>query len=191
MADIDREQIRETTERWLERVVIGLGFCPFAASVHNVDGGLAIEVLEASGAKLFGLLLQQLEAMDQKEQPETALLVIPAGLEDFEIYLDFLADAEDLMHTEGYEGIYQLASFHPQYCFDSTAFDDASNFTNRSPFPMIHILREASLTRHLVEDEDAMKIPERNIRKAREEGYDNLQTLLDSCKSGSKQGQGQ
>ena len=185
MVDKDRTQVEEATARWLDHVVVGMGFCPYAAPVTNSDGGLAIEVLVGSGETLFEALLGQLKTMDGGEQPETALLVIPSGLEDFEIYLDFLQDAEDLLVSEGYEGIYQLASFHPQYCFDSTAFDDASNFTNRSPYPMIHILREASLTRYLTDDEDAMKIPERNISKARREGYDKLQTLFDWCKSGS------
>jgi len=183
--NLNHKQVQEATERWLSHVVIGMGFCPFAASVSNTNGGLAIEVLAASQPTLIDLLLKQLNAMEETEEPETVLLVIPTGLEDFEIYLDFLGNAEEAMHAAGYEGIYQLASFHPLYCFHDTAYDDASNFTNRSPFPMIHILREASLTRHLADDEDAMKIPERNIKKARQEGYDKLQSLLDWCRDNS------
>ena len=102
MADKDLKQVREATERWLKQVVIGLGFCPFAASVSEAEGGLAVEVLDACGETLFELLLGQFKAMDRNEQPETALLVIPTGLEDFEVYLDFLADAEALLHSAGY-----------------------------------------------------------------------------------------
>jgi len=113
MADKDRLRVQEAIERWLDHVVIGMGFCPYAAPVTKTDGGLAIDVLEGSGVTLFEALLQQLKTMDVEEQPETALLVIPSGLEDFDIYLDFFQDAEDLLFSEGYEGIYQLASFHP------------------------------------------------------------------------------
>ncbi|MBV1875114.1 MAG: DUF1415 domain-containing protein, partial [Cycloclasticus sp.] len=98
-------------------------------------------------------------------------------------YLDFAAVADALLIDEGYEGIFQLATFHPDYCFDGQKQDDASNYTNRSPYPILHLIREASIETALKNVASPDKIPSRNIEFAREKGLDEMQALLKSCKS--------
>ena len=98
---------------------------------------------------------------------ETVIVIYPTGLESFFDYLDFLETANELLIEEGYEGTYQLASFHPDYCFDEVKQDDPSNYTNRSPYPILHILREASLERVLQSYKEPESIPENNINLAR------------------------
>ena len=119
--------------------------------------------------------------MAECPDPETALLVVPQGLENFEHYLDFLAEAEHLLQLEQLTGVLQLASFHPDYRFDSSPIDDPANFTNRSPFPMLHILREESVERQIGSGEFAASIPERNIETARSKGFDAMLAALRSC----------
>ncbi len=92
-----------------------------------------------------------------------------------------MAIANALIEKQGYEGIYQLASFHPDYCFEGVEQDDASNYTNRSPYPMLHLIREASLEKVLAHYPDPEKIPVRNIAYTQEMGQASLQHLLDSC----------
>lgn len=119
--------------------------------------------------------------MDNNDNIETSLLIFPESLKDFDDYLDFLEIANALMHKQGYEGIYQLASFHPHYYFEGADENDAANYTNRSPYPMLHILREASLERALLNYPDPENIPGRNIKLTRELGLDVMQKLLADC----------
>ena len=100
------------------------------------------------------------------------------GLEDFDDYLDFLAVAEALLVEQGYEGTYQLASFHPDYCFDGAEQDDPANFTNRSPWPMLHLLREAGLEQALAHYPEPEAIPERNIERMGQLGSERLSAEL-------------
>lgn len=103
---------------------------------------------------------------------------MPKGFADFEDYLDLLDMANELLHMQELEGVFQLASFHPEYCFEGQLKHDPANFTNRSPYPMLHLLREASIEKALefVDDPDA--IPERNVELAREKGIDVFKKVL-------------
>ena len=137
------------TRNWLERAVIGLNLCPFAKAVHvkeqvhyAVSGaGQPEQLLEDLDAELDALL-----SLDAAVR-ETTLLIAPGCLQDFLEFNDFLASANRLVRRRRLEGIIQLASFHPAYQFAGTEPDDISNFTNRSPYPIIHLLREASIER--------------------------------------------
>jgi hypothetical protein len=109
---------------------------------------------------------------------ETTLLVLTEGLEDFDDYLDLLEIAEALLADRGYEGTFQLASFHPDYVFADAEPDDPANFTNRSPYPMWHLLREAGLERALEHHPDPEGIPARNVEAMRELGHEALSEAL-------------
>lgn len=160
-----REVVQQAVTQWLKDVVIGLNLCPFAAWPEK-HGQIRIEVTDSTTEEA---LLEKLQAEITllSEQPaselETTLLAIPAMLEDFEDYNQFLDLVDQLVHSLGWEGEFQVASFHPDYCFAETHPEDAENLTNRSPYPVLHIIREASLEKALASHPDPDGIPDRNI----------------------------
>ncbi len=137
------------TQAWVERAVIGLNLCPFAKSVH-VKGQVHYAVSHATDAAtlLEALIyeLNQLVALDVKER-DTTLLIATECLEDFLDFNDFLAQAERALRQLKLQGVLQIASLHPRYQFAGTAEDDITNFTNRAPYPTLHLLRETSIDR--------------------------------------------
>ena len=169
---IDNQIIVDATRRWLERAVIGLGLCPFAESVYRRDS-VRFQVSEHRTAA--GLLeelraeLMHLHASDAR-QCETTLLIHPWVLNDFIEFNDFLQICDELVGELGLEGEIQVASFHPQYQFAGTQPDDIENHTNRSPYPTLHLLREASVERALEGVPNPDAIYENNIERMRELG---------------------
>ena len=153
------------TITWLEKAVIGLNLCPFAKAEH-IQGRIHYVVSNATDALA---LLRDFEShakflIDQApEKIETVLLIHPEAMQDFYEYNDFLADAEELLVDLELDGILQVASFHPQYQFAGTDPDDRENYTNRSPYPMLHLLREESVSRAVDSFDDPDGIFERNI----------------------------
>jgi hypothetical protein len=168
------------TEQWLERAVIGLNLCPFAKAVA-VKQRVRFTVSEAAtGEALLDdliLALQQLHAADPAEC-ETTLLIHPHALNDFLDYNDFLDAADAAIAALGLEGVIQIASFHPQYRFAGTAADDPENLTNRSPYPLLHLLREASIEQAVASYPDVEDIPRRNIALLRRLGHAGWQRAL-------------
>ncbi|MGQ7242277.1 DUF1415 domain-containing protein [Salinicola sp. V024] len=151
------------TRAWLESFVVAHDICPFAGREMRRN---AIRYALAESAELEGLLhelVDECRRLDAEPSIATTLLIAPAGMDDFDDYLDWLELAERLFDDLGYRGIYQLASFHPDYVFDGVEATDAANATNRSPYPMLHILREAELERALASHADPEAIPERNM----------------------------
>ena len=126
-------------------------------------------------------LIIEAEHLDSQPDTETTLIIFSEAYTEFDDFLDMLAIAEDVLIEQGYEGVYQLASFHPDYCFADADSDDAANYTNRSPYPMLHLIREASIEQVLEHYPDPEQIPERNIRITRESGAAFWQKLLTSC----------
>lgn len=126
-------------------------------------------------------LVEEMHWLDRSTDVETTLLIFPHHFADFEDYLDLLDLAEALAEEQGYEGIYQIASFHPDYCFAGALPDDPANFTNRSPYPMLHLLREESVTRAVENFPDPEGIPERNMAFARDKGLKHMQLLWAAC----------
>jgi len=182
MAMPSNNEIIEQTENWVNKVIVGLGFCPFAKPVVEAET-IRYTVVEGFTPKVcLTALLSELERLDSEPELETTLMVFPTGFESFETYLDLVAVAEEFMAEQDYEGIYQLASFHPDYCFDGSKQDDPANFTNRSPYPSLHIIREASIEAVLEPIEHPEEIPERNIQLARDKGLQTMTELLESCK---------
>lgn len=169
-------QLIEATRHWLTRAVIGLNLCPFAKSVHVKDQVRYV----VSRATDEGALIDDLErelrwlAEADPEQTDTTLLILPDVLQDFLAYNDFLYLSESLLQSLRLDGVLQIASFHPQYQFEGTEPDDIENFTNRSPWPILHLLREDSIERAVEAFPDAADIYERNeatMRKLGLEGW--------------------
>lgn len=156
---------RADTERWLTRAVIGLNLCPFAKAVH-VKGQIHTAVVDGRNGQALAERLRQ-ELLDlthiDPQVRDTTLLVMARGLEDFLDYNDFLDVAEIVLADCELEGVLQIASFHPQYQFAGTAVDDVSNCSNRSPYPTLHLIREASLDRAVQAFPEAERIYQVNM----------------------------
>lgn len=174
-------RIVTATRCWIDAVVVGLGFCPWASAVLDQPDGLSVQLCAGDAEARLDTVGQWLTHMTHQETPETVLLVVPDGLESFESYLDFVQASEELLEQMEFVGILQLASFHPDYCFAGEAPDDAANYTNRSPYPMLHILREESITRRTGDGVVARGVPERNVKRARSLGNRRLSAILEQC----------
>ncbi|MDW5376578.1 DUF1415 domain-containing protein [Halomonas sp. HP20-15] len=171
------------TRNWVSRFVVGHDVCPFAARELRRDS-IRYQVLAADDFETALLtLIEACRALDASPAIETTLLILPRGVDEFEDYLDLLDLAEALLEAEGYSGVYQLASFHPDYCFDGAEPDDPANATNRSPWPMLHLLREASVSRALDNYPDPQAIPERNVALMRRLGNARLDAERAACQS--------
>jgi hypothetical protein len=169
------------TKKWIVDVVIACNFCPFAAREIKRNSVYYGVVTETNLKKCLQLFVQEFHRLDDQPDIETSLLIFSKGFFSFDEYLVLLHEAERLLKRKGYEGIYQLASFHPNYRFAELSADDAANFTNRSPYPMLHLLREESIEKALEHYPDPEQIPERNIRFARDKGPVYMKMLRDAC----------
>ena len=169
------------TKKWLSTIVIGHGLCPFAKSEFENNRIHYVVIEERDLESQMAALLAEFAALDKDETRETSLLIFPSTLSDFEDYLDALALANAVLKDAGYEGIYQLASFHPDYLFEGAQVDDAANYTNRSPYPVFHILREASLEAALETYLNPEQIPERNIELTQRLGMKAMRAGLAAC----------
>ncbi len=176
----DHDPIADT-QRWLERAVIGLNLCPFAKAVvakQQVryvlsDAATPEALLETLGEELLRLRDTPAEEID------TTLIVHPRVLADFLVYNDFLDDADALVEALDLDGVLQVASFHPQYQFAGSEPDDIDNYTNRAPWPTLHLLREDSVARAVAAFPDPDAIVERNIETLEKLGRDGWERLLD------------
>jgi uncharacterized protein len=176
------------TKNWLEQVVIGLNFCPFAGREFR-KGSIHYSVLNSSDRKeILTRLALEFQRLDDDPEIETTLIILPGQFPDFNKYLDIIELCQDLLEEEDYEGIYQIASFHPSYLFAGSNESDPSNYTNRSPYAMIHILREASVTKVLENFPDPEAIPERNIALANEKGLEVMKEMWRGAFSEKGQG---
>ena len=177
----DAAQVEREVRRWLERAVIGLNLCPFAKAVYAKDQ-VRIVVSDASTERA---LLEQLgeELALLRDTPaesiDTTLLVHPQVLGDFLAYNEFLGDADALVEALELDGVLQVASFHPDYQFADSAPDDVENLTNRAPYPILHLLREASVDRAVEAYPEPDAIIERNIATVRALGLEGWRALLD------------
>ncbi|MBU2897655.1 DUF1415 domain-containing protein [Vibrio hepatarius] len=153
--------------QWLKDVVIGLNLCPFAAKPQR-NNQIKIFVSNAENEHtLLEDILNQLLELEKKpvEELETTLVVIPKMLNDFDEYNLFIDWVEALMRQQNWQGIFQLATFHPGYCFAGTCPQDAENLTNRSPYPIFHLIREDSMAKVLKHYPNPESIPETNIER--------------------------
>ncbi len=173
------EEIAAATRAWLEKAVIGLDLCPFAKAVYLRDQ-IRYAISEAETPEdLLEHLIGELRtiAAASPEEIDTTLLIHPQVLTDFLDYNDFLDVAEDAVVRLGLEGEIQVASFHPDYRFEGAGPDDIENYTNRSPYPILHLLREASVERAVAAFPDTDAIFEKNIETMRRLGHDGWRRL--------------
>ena len=171
------------TKQWLEQIIVGLNFCPFAKKELVNE---TIHYHLSAKTKLdhaLEELIEQCHYLQQHDDIETTLVIYSDGFKSFEKYLDLVSFAEELLIDSGFEGIFQLASFHPDYYFDGEDFDDAANFTNRSPYPTLHLIREQSMARVLSVYKNPEEIPDNNIALAREKGEHFFSQVLKNIKN--------
>ncbi|XAG08829.1 DUF1415 family protein [Vibrio metschnikovii] len=167
MSTLSPSTITEHVNQWLNDVVIGLNLCPFAAKPQR-NQQIKIFVSQASREEaLLQDILDQLLELDTKEaqELETTLVVVPNILDDFMDYNFFIDWVEALIRQQDWEGIFQVATFHPHYCFAGTCPEDDENLTNRSPYPIFHLIREQSMERVLKHYPNPEAIPEINIQR--------------------------
>jgi len=153
--------------RWIEAAVIGLELCPFAKSVYR-QNRLRCVISESRQTDVLMLdLYQQCKYLIETPEIETTLLIIPFQLQEFSAFNQILDQVDALLEAYGWRGIFQIASFHPKYQFDNTGIDDRENWSNRSPYPILHILRESSVEQALSSHANPDQIPETNIQRLR------------------------
>lgn len=178
-------EIIDATRRWVEQVVVTFNLCPFAKRELVKDRVRFVVSKAKDEATLLDELAHELALLNVDEAVETTLLIHPQVLHDFYHYNDFLEAADELLVDMNLEGVYQVASFHPDYQFGGTEPDDVENYTNRSPYPMLHLLREDSLSEAIDNYPEVDLIPERNIDCMNEQGLEKMQTLLNACLKGA------
>jgi len=177
------EAIVLAVRRWVETFVVGMNLCPFAKRELVKNRVRFVTTAATTQEQLLMVLQAELELLNTDPSVETTLLIHAKVLQDFYDFNDFLSIADSLLVDMELEGIYQIASFHPDYQFGGTQPSDAENYTNRAPYPVLHLLREESLERVIADYPDVDDIPERNIKLMNDLGPDKLQTLLKSCLS--------
>lgn len=159
---------------WVEDQVVGWNLCPFARR-ELVNDTIRFSVSEAENEEaLLMALAEEIRHLDRHSEVETTLLIHPQMLAQFEDYNEFLELADALLAELEREGVYQIASFHPQYRFDGTEPEDPENYTNRSPYPLLHLLREDSLSEAVDNHPDVQQIPIDNIALMKRMGIEKL-----------------
>lgn len=179
--DMNHCDITDQTRCWLEKIVMGFRFCPFASQPF-LQQRIRYAVCHHDSLELcMTQLVNECIILDNDSSIETTLLIFSQALQNFDDYLDALELAQQLLVQQGYEGTYQLAGFHPQYRFADSDDNDAANYTNRSPWPMLHLLRENSIEKALSSYTSPDTIPEHNIAFCRSRGIAFFQAMLDEC----------
>lgn len=173
------EEIVLSVRQWVNTFVMEMNLCPFAKH-EMLNNRVRFATTSAiTEEQLLMSLQDELELLNSDPSVETTLLIHSNVLQDFDDYNQFLSYADNLLVELGLEGTYQIASFHPDYQFGGTNPDDAENYTNRSPYPLLHLIREASLERAIVEYPDVDQIPIRNVALMNSLGHNKLQALFE------------
>ena len=168
----------QQTKRWVEQVVIGLNLCPFASKPVKDNKVAYIAAGDATMEQHLQQLADCFKQLDSAIDIETSLLIFPDSYHSFDDYLELLHLSNLLLDDLRYTGVYQLASFHPAYCFENSDDDDAANFTNRSPYPMLHIIRESSVEKAVAGFDGIEQVPGRNVSTLRDIGYRKMEKTL-------------
>ena len=176
------QHVIDATLKWVDDIVIKHNFCPFARYVRTPNQ-IRCVVVAGDAGHILQSLYDELRHLEEHNSTATTLIVLThSTVVDFSEYLDVLAISDRMLHDWGFSGTYQLASFHPEYVFDGSNVDDAENYTNRSPYPLLHLIREADITRYMKKEEDAEKIFSHNIEKAKALGCPYFEGVLDAIK---------
>ncbi len=172
------------TKLWLKQVVIGFNLCPFA-SIPFKKQLIRYVIFEGRDPEdLINKVVSEIELLTKAptEKIETSILITPNILQDFDDYYDFLFLCNDILKQLNLEGVIQIASFHPDYIFENTNSESVENFTNRSPYPMFHFLREESIVHALNSYKNPSSIPEKNMETMRYLGLSKIKKILDDIK---------
>jgi len=164
---LEHHQVEREVQQWLQRVVVGLNLCPFAGKPLQ-ENAVRIHVTDTRDqASLLQVLFDEILLLQEtpSKEIETTLVVLTGVLQVFEDFNQFLDLSDQLLVDRHWQGEFQIASFHPQYCFDGVSANSVENLTNRSPYPILHLIREASLARALASYPDPEAIPRRNIER--------------------------
>jgi hypothetical protein len=175
------DRIIAAVQRWVKSFVVDMNLCPFAKRELSSNRVRFASTAAKTEEELLLALQTELELLDSDTAIATTLLIHADVLQDFDEYNQFLDYADALLRQTGLEGVYQIASFHPDYRFAGAGPDDAENYTNRSPYPLLHIIREESLARAIAQSADADQVPARNIALMNKLGQDKLRALLQAC----------
>ncbi|MCF2859019.1 DUF1415 domain-containing protein [Pseudoalteromonas sp. SMS1] len=175
------EQVITSMQSWVSKVIVKFNFCPFARkeveqqTIHyQVSSAITPEDAVMD-------MLNECFALDSTPERETTLLIFSEGFTHFDDFLDLVDLANAMLCAQGFEGKYQIANFHPDYVFADSVDDDPANYTNRAPFPTLHLIREESMALALAQYDDPESIPDNNIRLARRKGEAFWQQLLVQC----------
>ncbi|MEL6194005.1 MAG: DUF1415 domain-containing protein [Bacteroidota bacterium] len=172
--------ILQQSKAWIKKFVLEMGLCPFAKPIWDAR----LIYFQLSQAEAPDKIIEDVFLLCEKvvnvspEEIETAILILPKALSDFEAYLDMLDTLNELLEEAELEGVLQIASFHPHYQFDGTGEHSPENFTNRSPYPMFHILREESVSAAIENFPNVDDIPQKNIEKMEGLGISKIRELL-------------
>ncbi|MFT6406991.1 MAG: hypothetical protein ACJAQ6_000401 [Arenicella sp.] len=177
----DSKEVERRVENWLTSIVIDLNLCPFAQREYRNNSIRFKTSFAELEEQIVRDLVVELSLLNKHEALQTTLLILPTALSEFEHFNDFLGFADSLLVEMNFDGVFQLASFHPEYRFAGTSKDDAENFTNRAPYPMLHILRESSLDWAIDEHPDTDQIPLDNIALMNKLGVDHMRKMLADC----------
>jgi len=169
------------TRRWVETVVVELNLCPFARRELQRDSVRFSVTAAVTTERLLMDLQTELVLLSKDEEIETSLLIHPKFLQDFDDYNQFLHDSDELLLDMDLDGIFQIASFHPDYQFAGTEQDAVENFSNKSPYPMLHLIRESSVERAIASNPGSDQIPQRNIELLQGLGLVKMRALLQYC----------
>lgn len=179
--DSSDQNIIDQTQCWVKSVIVENNFCPFAKRELE-RGSIRYNVKHDTDLEsALQAVIDECVHLDNNDATETTLLIFAEGFKDFENYLELVELGEGLIADQDYEGVYQFASFHPDYCFAGADKDDAANYTNRSPYVMLHLIREASMEQALKNYPEPEKIPDRNIEHARGLGLEEMRSQLAAC----------
>ena len=186
---MDERAVRAHVMTWIDEAIIGLNLCPFAKDAR-AGGGVTLEVSDAQTPHdaLRDALQTATTLLDHDEQSVrvlTTLLVYPWALDDFELYLDVIETLSQILSDAGGDGVLQVATFHPEYQFAGVNEEDISHYTNRSPYPIIHFLREVDVTRALSNYSEPERIPDNNIARLEALGNEGIATIWSRWTEGS------
>lgn len=173
--------VNKHTRKWVETFIVAHNICPFA---HKEVEEKTVKYTFSSANNMVDCLedlIRECVIMDSDHSMTTTLLSFPNAFEEFDDFLDFLDLSQRLLVEQGYEGIYQLAHFHPKYCFEGMESEDPSNYTNRSPYPLLHIIREEDLENALKHYPHPEEIPKRNVKYTRELGLEKVREIRENC----------
>ncbi len=182
---MENDKIIAAVRQWVETLIVGINLCPFAKRELAKNRVRFIVTEATTDDELMTALQAELEFLDSDPSVETTLLIHPKVLQDFDDYNQFLNFADRFLAQLRMGGVYQIASFHPDYQFSDTNPGDAENYTNRSPYPLLHLLREKSLERAIADYSDTAQISARNIELMNRFGQVRLQAIIQACLDGS------